>query len=70
MITTEKDAIALENFINENPTIWQEIKDISYSAQEKAKNEAVSAVAELIKEKLNDPSIDAEILARELMPLD
>ena len=70
MISTEKDAITLENFINENPTILEEIKNISYASQEKAKNEAVITATALIKSKLNDPSIDAEILARELMPLD
>jgi hypothetical protein len=70
MITAQKDAIALENLINENPTIWEEIKNISYSAQEKAKNEALIAATELVKSKLNNPTIDPEIFARELMPVD
>ena len=70
MISTEKDAITLENFINENPTIWEEIKNISYASQEKAKSEAVIAATALIKSKLNDPTIDAEIFALELMVVD
>jgi hypothetical protein len=70
MISTEKDAITLENFINENPTIWEEIKNISYASQEKAKNEALITVTELIKGQLNNPSIDPKMIALELLPLD
>ena len=69
MITTE-NRVAFDSFINENPTIWEEIKNISYTCQEKAKNEAVIAATELIKGKLNNPSIDPKMIALELMPLD
>jgi hypothetical protein len=70
MITAQKDAITLENFINENPTIWEEIKNISYAFQEKAKSEALIAATELVKGKLNDPTIDPKMIALELLPLD
>ena len=69
MITTE-NRVAFDSFINENPTIWEEIKNISYASQEKAKNEALITVTELIKGQLNDPSIDPEMIALELLPLD
>ena len=69
MITTE-NRVAFDSFINENPTIWEEIKNISYTCQEKAKNEAVIAATELIKGKLNNPSIDHKMIALELLPLD
>ena len=69
MITTENH-VAFDSFINENPTIWEEIKNISYTCQEKAKNEAVIAATELIKGKLNNPSIDPKMIALELMPVD
>jgi hypothetical protein len=69
MITTE-NRVAFDSFINENPTIWEEIKNISYTCQEKAKNEAVIAATELIKGKLNNPSIDPKMIALELMPVD
>jgi hypothetical protein len=69
MITTE-NRVAFDSFINENPTIWEEIKNISYTCQEKAKNEAVIAATELIKGKLNNPSIDPKMIALELLPLD
>ena len=69
MITTE-NRVAFDSFINENPTILEEIKNISYTCQEKAKNEAVIAATELIKGKLNNPSIDPKMIALELMPVD
>jgi hypothetical protein len=69
MITTEK-RIAFDSLINQHPNLYQEIKDISYASQEKAKNEALITATALIKSKLNDPTIDAEIFALELLPLD
>ena len=69
MITTE-NRVAFDSFINENPTIWEEIKNISYASQEKAKNEALITVTELIKGQLNNPSIDPKMIALELLPLD
>ena len=69
MITTE-NRVAFDSFINENPTIWEEIKNISYTCQEKAKAEALVTATALIKSKLNNPSIDPAIFALELMPLD
>jgi hypothetical protein len=69
MITTE-NRIAFDSLINQHPDLYQEIKDISYASQEKAKNEAVIAVTELVKGKLNDPTIDPKMIALELMPLD
>jgi hypothetical protein len=70
MLTAQNDLTAFDSLINQYPTIWEEIKNISYSAQEKAKNEAVIAVTELVKGKLNDPTIDPKMIALELMPLD
>jgi hypothetical protein len=69
MITTEK-RIAFDSLINQHPDLYQEIKDISYASQEKAKAEALVTATALIKSKLNNPSIDPAIFALELMPLD
>ena len=70
MITEQKDRVAFDNLINQHPELCQEIQNISYSAQEKAKGEALVTAAELVKGKLADPSIDPKIIALELMPLD
>ena len=69
MIATE-NRIAFDTLINQHPELCQEIQNISYSAQKKAKNEAVIAATELIKGKLNDPTIDHKMIALELLPLD
>ena len=69
MITTEK-RITFDSLINQHPDLYQEIKDISYASQEKAKNEALITVTELIKGQLNNPSIDPKMIALELLPLD
>ena len=69
MLTTE-NRIAFDSLINQYPDLYQEIQNISYSAQEKAKAEALVTATALIKSKLNNPSIDPAIFALELMPLD
>jgi hypothetical protein len=63
MITIENERIAFDSLIEKFPDIHLNIQKIQDGYQEKAINECI----ELVRKKLDNPTIDPKNITRELM---
>jgi hypothetical protein len=63
MITIENERIAFDNLIEKFPDIHLDIQKIQDEYQEKAINKSI----ELVRKKLDNPTIDPKNITRELM---
>jgi len=64
MITEQLTNTALKTLLQQHPSIAQDVELITSQAQEKIIND----VTELVKGKLNDSTINARLIAIELLP--